>query len=85
MDNAIIREHVMRQFIYKSTHDWTVQLLENMQLDHAIIRETPILMDFVQETTVGLIEASGYRAETHRVTTQDGYILGLHRYRIVIT
>ena len=30
-------------------------------------------------STVDLIEAAGYPAETHCVTTEDGYILGVHR------
>ena len=30
-------------------------------------------------STVDLIEAEGYPAETHTVTTEDGYILTLHR------
>ena len=31
-------------------------------------------------STVDLIEAAGFPAETHHVTTSDGYILALHRY-----
>ena len=34
----------------------------------------------MQETTVDLIEGAGYPAETHHVTTEDGYILAVHRY-----
>jgi len=32
-----------------------------------------------QETTIDLIEAAGRTAETHYVTTEDGYILAVHR------
>ena len=33
----------------------------------------------IKETTVDLIESQGYQAETHFVSTSDGYILTLHR------
>ena len=33
----------------------------------------------IKETTVDLIESQGYPAETHFVSTSDGYILTLHR------
>ena len=39
----------------------------------------PPLTQMNTSTTVDLITAEGYPAETHTVTTDDGYILGLHR------
>ena len=40
----------------------------------------PILTKPNVSSTVDLIEAEGYPSETHSVTTEDGYILSLHRY-----
>ena len=37
------------------------------------------LVSGIKETTVDLIEAQGYPAEVHFVTTNDGYILTVHR------
>ena len=39
----------------------------------------PMLTKAYTCSTVDLIEAEGYPAETHTVTTEDGYILTLHR------
>ena len=37
------------------------------------------LVSGIKETTVDLIESQGYPAEVHFVTTNDGYILTVHR------
>ena len=31
--------------------------------------------------TPEIIEAAGFRSEVHKVTTEDGYILTMHRYK----
>ena len=46
---------------------------------HCPLAKLFVLYD-MQETTVDLIEGAGYPAETHHVTTEDGYILAVHRY-----
>ena len=47
---------------------------------HFLIQVTEAKLDpDVGKSTVELIEARGYVAETHQVTTADGYILTMHR------
>ena len=39
-----------------------------------------VLGDGCEDTTVDLINKAGYTAETYEVTTEDSYILTVHRY-----
>ena len=38
-----------------------------------------VLGDVGEDTTEDLIIKAGFKAETHEVTTEDGYILTVHR------
>ena len=68
----IVLNNMLRQFIRAS------QALYFLQKS-IINLPNPLLTKAYTCSTVDLIEAEGYPAETHTVTTEDGYILTLHR------
>ena len=68
----IMLNNMLRQFILASQ---ALYLLQKGILSPP----DPTLIKTKSCSTVDLIEAEGYPAETHTVTTEDGYILTLHR------
>ena len=71
---------MLNQFILASQY---LYLLEKSLInppDPPLIKaDSSSTVDLKTCSTVALIEAEGYPAETHTVTTEDGYILTLHR------
>ena len=68
----IVLNSMLRQFILASQ---TLYLLQKSIINPP----DPPLIKTKTCSTVDLIEAEGYPAETHTVITEDGYILTLHR------